>query len=448
MLVVVLGAADCTVAAAQNKNSRAATKPLMADTVKFQLDMRKPLADKRFVPQQDTVGVRGGIPPLEWGASIAASDPDGDGIYTAVVVFKRRVMPGRTVFFGDQRIPYKFKISSPYPKQNDGWEQGDNSALVLSGTGSQTAQRAFGVAEQAPLMHTTTGKIIIHENVPTKNLVPRNVIVYLPPGYDGSTGKTGAKLNAASGEKIGKKANLKASLKASTTDTTMHYPVLYMHDGQNLFDDFTASGTEWHLDEIAEALISRGEIKPVIIVGIYNTPDQGRINEYTPSATLRSVGFGKSVMVGGQGAAFGKMLIEEIKPFIDKTYRTLPDAANTSLGGSSLGGLSTLHHGLLRPDVFSGLLVVSPSLWWDNRFAINQLNALKTKPKHRVWIDMGTNEGAEALEDLRTIKQSFIASGYQLGKDWNYLEDIGGRHDEATWSARAEPMLRFLYGLK
>src|SRR5437764_959134 len=109
----------------------------------------------------------------------------------------------------------------------------------------------------------------------------------------------------------------------------MRFQVLYMHDGQNLFDPSTAfGGNEWRLDDTAEQLIERGAIEPVIIVGIYNTGEQ-RIHEYTPTADPK--------LGGGRADLYGRMLVEEIRPFIDKTYRTLHGAANTGLGGSSLG---------------------------------------------------------------------------------------------------------------
>lgn len=389
-----------------------------ADTVRFQIDMRRLIADKRFDVVHDTIGVRGGIPPLDWNTTLKADDRDGDGIYTATIIRRRNFT--KPAYYTDKRFPYKFKIDSPAPKVNDGWELGNNSSFVLSATGMTVVEREFGKTEQAPLTRTITGTVIILDSVPCGQLPPRPIAVYLPPRYAQET----------------------------ALDTSKRYPVLYMHDGQNIFDDYTASGSEWHLDEIAQALILNQEIQPIIIVGVYNMPEAGRINEYTPTQTIRPNGAGRSVLLGGKADAFGEALVQHIKPFIDRTYRTLPDAAHTALGGSSLGGLSTLYHGLKRPDVFGNLLVVSPSLWWDNKFIINQMTALKSKPQHRVWIDMGRLEGPEAMEDLRRIRLSFVNLGYELGRDWQYVEDIHGRHDEASWAARVEPMLKFLYGIE
>jgi predicted alpha/beta superfamily hydrolase len=422
ILAALLLALSTTHAQKKKSNGKAngkASLPPAADTVRFVIDMRKMMRSQLFNPKEDTIGVRGGIPPLDWNVTIKAQDKEGTGLYGATVIFKRRNASktvGQIATYQDQRIPYKFKIESSITKPNEGWEQGDNSALVLTGTGSQTVQRAFGEVARDPLKHSLTGNIKVHEAFPSKNLPPRDVIVYLPPNYD--------------------------------KEPSARYPVLYMHDGQNIFDDATASGSEWHLDEIAEALIRAGVIKPVIIVGIYNMPDVGRINEYTPSSIIRAMGAGRSMAVGGKSDAFAKLLIEEVKPFIDKTYRTLPDAANTALGGSSLGGLSSLWIGAKHTNVFGSILAVSPSLWWDNKLMVNEVKTWTEKRPLRIWLDMGVREGAEYMEDVRLLKQYLVSIGWKEGAELRYVEALEGRHDEASWAARAEPMLRFLFSAK
>ena len=184
-------------------------------------------------------------------------------------------------------------------------------------------------AAQQP--HTLTGDIRLHKTFHSKILNnDRDVIVYLPPGY---------------------KAN-----------KTKHYSVFYMHDGQNLFDGATSyiPGQEWRVDETAQTLILAGKIEPLIIVGIYNT-GKDRVNEYTAAEDAK-------YKAGGKADLYGRFLIEELKPFIDTTYRTRPDAKHTGLGGSSLGGLVSLYLGLKYPNVFSRIAVVSPAVWWaDNQ---------------------------------------------------------------------------------
>jgi predicted alpha/beta superfamily hydrolase len=380
------------------------------DTVRFVIDMRKALAQGIFKPPTDSVGIRGGVPPLEWGKTLLAKDPDGTGLYKATVIFKPSSNAGSKPLYTHKRVPYKFKIESPNAKGNEGWEYGDNSNLLL-GKPLTTLQRAFNEIGRETVPSTRSGTIIVHQAVPSSVLPPRTLVVYLPPNY--------------------------------AKDTSTRYPVLYMHDGQNVFDDSTASGTEWHLDEIAEALIQRKELKPCIIVGVYNTAD--RVDEYTPTQQVRPVGNGATKVVGGKAALYATMLVSEIKPFIDKTYRTLPDAANTAIGGSSLGGLNSLFLAMNYPHIFGHALVVSPSLWWDNKLLVEQMFRLEKKLPVRFWLSMGTQEGAEAIEDVRRLRLVFENLQWKKDTEYQYVEDFGGRHDEVSWSARAEAMLKFLF---
>src|SRR6266699_1445032 len=178
--------------------------------------------------------------------------------------------------------------------------------------------------------HTLTGDIRVHKNFHSTILNnDRDVIVYLPPGYQ-------------------------AGLKR-------RYAVLYLHDGQNLFDGATSfiPGQEWRVDETAQRLIAAGKIEPLIIVGVYNT-GKDRINEYTPAEDPK-------YKLGGKADLYGRMLVEELKPFIDSHYRTKRDAKSTGLGGSSLGGLVSLYLSLKYSNVFGRAAVVSPSVWFANK---------------------------------------------------------------------------------
>jgi predicted alpha/beta superfamily hydrolase len=233
----------------------------------------------------------------------------------------------------------------------------------------------------------------------------RDVVVYLPPGYD--------ELDRC--------------------------PVLYMHDGQNLFEAETAhvTGQHWRLGETADGLITAGVIPPLVIVGIANT-GPSRIHEYTPTKDER--------LGGGLADDYGRFLVEELKPFIDATYRTRPEAAATGLGGSSLGGLVTLHLGLRRPDVFGALAVMSPSVWWDRRVILSSVRAARPKPDLRLWVDMGTAEGRRGLEDARLLKAALVGSGWIPGRDLHYAEYEGGTHSELAWAARSGAMLTWLFG--
>ena len=233
-----------------------------------------------------------------------------------------------------------------------------------------------------------------------------DLIVYLPPMYE------------AEGER--------------------RFPVLYMQDGQNLFDPETSfiKGNYWRMGETADALIETGAIEPLIIVGIYNSGVK-RIDEYTPVEDKR--------LGGGQADAYGRMLVEELKPFIDAQYRTLPGAENCGMGGSSLGGLVTLYLGLRYPTVFSRLAVISASVWWRNRTILKTVAALRKKPELRIWLDIGTKESKRAVPDARALRDGLIKKGWQLGEDLAYFEAEGAEHTESAWAQRAGPMLRFLF---
>jgi predicted alpha/beta superfamily hydrolase len=219
------------------------------------------------------------------------------------------------------------------------------------------------------------------------------------------------------------------------------FSVLYMQDGQNLFDPETSfiKGNYWRMGETADALTESGAIEPLIIVGIYNTGDT-RIDEYTPVEDRR--------LGGGQADLYGRILVEELKPFIDVQYRTLPGAENCGMGGSSLGGLVTLYLGLRYPSVFARLAVMSPSVWWRKRAILKTVAALPERPDLRIWLDMGTKESTQALPDAQALRDGLLRKGWQLGKNLAYFEADGAEHTESAWAQRVDPMLKFLFPRK
>jgi predicted alpha/beta superfamily hydrolase len=229
------------------------------------------------------------------------------------------------------------------------------------------------------------------------------------------------------------------------TKQDQRYPVLYMHDGQNLFDAATAFiGIEWGADETADRLIRAGKIPPIIIVGIANTPD--RMSEYTPWVD-------KTRKSGGRGEAYAKFLIDEVKPFIDKTYRTQPDRMNTGVAGSSLGGLISLHLVMTHPETFSKCAAISPALMWADGRIMKDIEATPARLKGvRLWFDMGTREGRQietfssAAEWTRRLARTLEGGGLKSGADFRYLEVEGGEHNEAAWAVRFDQVLMFLFG--
>jgi predicted alpha/beta superfamily hydrolase len=223
-------------------------------------------------------------------------------------------------------------------------------------------------------------------------------------------------------------------------DADRRYPVLYLQDGQNLFDPATSYvGVDWRVDETAEMLIADTTIEPLIVVGIANGGEE-RINEYTPTRD-RNHG-------GGYADLYGRMVTREVKPFIDKTYRTVDSAECTGLGGSSLGGLVSLYLGLQYPEVFGKLAVMSPSVWWNNRAILRFLDECDPKPNLKIWLDIGTAEGEQALKDARLLHEKLLEKGWTEGVDLHYCEDHGAEHTESAWAERVAPMLSYLFPAK
>ena len=258
--------------------------------------------------------------------------------------------------------------------------------------------------------HTFTGNIQRHSGFSSRILKNRrDVLVYLPRGYRRSLIK--------------------------------RYPVLYLQDGQNIFDAATAfAGVEWGVDETAQRLIGSKLVEPLIIVAIDNA-GKDRIHEYTPTRGLidpekkrRSKGFARN---------YGRFVVEELKPFIDRKYRTRREPASTGLGGSSLGGLLTLCMGLWYSNVFSRLAVMSPSIWWDNGVILKMVDALDRKLPLKIWLDTGTAE--PGWENARKLRDLLVEKGWRLDDDLQYTEAEGAGHDEAAWAYRIDPVLRFLF---
>ncbi len=280
----------------------------------------------------------------------------------------------------------------------------------ISAEPEAAAEEATAAAPATPPIHTLTGNIHYHHQFPSQLLGrSRDLIIYLPPSYE--------------------------------TAVDMRYPVLYLHDGQNLFDSATAfGGAEWEVDETAQKLILDGQIEPLIIVGIYNAGEH-RIEEYTPTHDPRQ-------KKGGQADLYGRFIVEELKPLIDQRYRTLPGPEYTGLGGSSLGGLATLYLGLKHPRIFSKLVVMSPSVWWDYGVILRLVDALKAKPTTRIWLDVGTKEGKYTPGHVRLLCDKLVAQGWRLNADLRFLLVKGGQHNEKDWGKRIEPALKFLFPRK
>ena len=248
--------------------------------------------------------------------------------------------------------------------------------------------------------HTIVGDVRTHAAFKSEILGNRrDILVWLPPGY--------------------------------AKERTRRYPVLYLNDGQNVFDAATSFAGEWRADEAATALIGTHRMRPIIMVAIPNM-GAARADEYLASRDRN---------MGGRGDLYGRFLTSELKPFIDRTYRTKRGPKDTGILGSSLGGLVALHLGMTRPDVFGLLGVVSPSVWWKGREILGQIH----KTPARIWLDVGTAESPTAERDAQDLRDVLVRKGWREGRDLAFDVDPGAKHDEKAWAGRIDRILTFLF---
>lgn len=245
--------------------------------------------------------------------------------------------------------------------------------------------------------HTVSGRVVVQPQVYSPQLDNRrDVLVYLPPSH-------------AAGERA--------------------YPVLYLQDGQNLFDAGTAfGGHEWQVDETLEALNAAG--LEAVVVGLPHM-DADRIAEYNPFAAR-----------GGRGEAYLSFVLETVKPLIDASFHTRMERESTFIGGSSMGGLISFYGFLQHPEAFGGVLAMSPAFWYGGR-ALYEFVSQRGWQPGRVYLDRGTTErgGAGRMAEL------LVTLGYAPETQVRYVEEEGGEHTETAWARRLPEALRFLLRL-
>ena len=256
-------------------------------------------------------------------------------------------------------------------------------------------------------------------NFPSTFVSPRQVDVWLPPGYG--------------------------------RQRRQRFPVLYMHDGQNLFNPKTSyTQIAWGVDEALSRLIDTGEARAAIVVGVWNTPQ--RFAEYMPqkaAARLLDTEEGRVWLAAGNtplSDAYLQFLVTELKPFIDAAFRTLPGLDDTLIMGSSMGGLISAYAVCEYPDVFGGAGCVSTHWPAGNGIMIEYLaENLPDPAKHRFYFDYGA-EGVDApYEPLqRQVDDVMRAAGYEEGRNWVTRKFPGADHSERAWRARVDVPLRFL----
>lgn len=275
-----------------------------------------------------------------------------------------------------------------------------------------------------PIPHTL-GTLLRYENFSSHFVPPRHVDIWLPPGY----ASPGAKEN---------------------------YPILYMQDGQNLFvPGFSYGGEPWSVDQAIVQLMEAGRIPGVIIVGIWNMGNN-RWGEYlpqkpaeTPEGRAFAARFPDRLAWETRADSYLKFLVDELKPFIDSNYRTLPDQSNTIVMGSSMGGLISLYALTEYPQVFGGAGCISTHWVAGENLMVDYFAGVLPQPgKHKIYFDYGTETTDAAYEPFqRRMDEHMHAAGYTLGKDWLTRKFEGAEHSERSWRERVHIPLEFLLGI-
>ena len=223
---------------------------------------------------------------------------------------------------------------------------------------------------------------------------------------------------------------IRVHLPVDYSDSEEKYPVLYMHDAQNLFDTATAFAGEWQVDEFMEA--QKGQ--KVIVVGI-DHGNEKRISELTP--------FPNEKYGGGEGAAYVHFLVNTLKPHIDSTYRTLPEAESTAVAGSSLGGLISFYSALTYPEKIGKVGVFSPSFWFSDKI-FDFAEAAQISENTRFYFVGGASESEEMVAHLMKMKQILLRQGVlEENLKVKLVED--GQHNEAFWSREFPEAFQWLF---
>ena len=229
------------------------------------------------------------------------------------------------------------------------------------------------------------------------------------------------------------------------------YPVLYMQDGQNLFDEVTSRNGEWHMDESVEHLVGGFKIPPMFVVGIDNAGREKRSAEYLPYPDPRNTKDNVADASSVDGKEYARFLITEVMPFIQKRYRIARGPLHTGLGGSSYGATAALYTALEHPGVFGYLLLEAPALWIGNYQLLKDAERAKLLP-HKIYLGIGTNENPGDPEfNAQVVKDAEELEGILRKKGMNaahlkLVVEKGGEHNEASWSRRLPDALLFLYG--
>jgi predicted alpha/beta superfamily hydrolase len=312
--------------------------------------------------------------------------------------------------------------------QNIQDERGFNSIDLAKDLGFTDLEQMLLRGKQNDATSTLQGKIIYQHNFYLPELNDfRTIRIYLPPGYEsGST----------------------------------NYPVMYMHDGQNLFDKLTSSyGMSWEISKTVDDWVEQGRHKGFIVVGIDNNSEgMGRYNEYSPwSSECVKQYLEKTtleVRVGGDGFAYIDCLVNTLKPYIDRHYRTQNGPENTLIGGSSMGGFISLAAAFCYPEVFGKVIACSTAVFFEED-ALSTFIAESPKPENQmIYMDIGTNETSNAklaefpslyVDSNERLYQLLQSKGFAVDVDLRYVIEDGAEHNEKAWARRFPHAVQWLF---
>lgn len=346
----------------------------------------------REVQEEDTVFISGNNDQFgNWNPSVTNLEKIDDTLWTKTFSFPV-----------DTHLEFKFtKGSWSNEALNENGTMQDNHVVrLLNDTTISFTINSWKDQNTDIITGQITGTVEYIRDVKTEGLEPRDIIIWLPPSYDSKSEK--------------------------------RYPALYMHDGQNIIDPATASfQVDWQIDETADSLIRAGEIEEIIIVGIYNTIN--RRSEYSPNDT---------------GYRYMDFIVNELKPYIDRNYRTKPEGTFTAVGGSSMGGLISFMLAWEYPDVFSKAACLSPAFIYRNYDYVEEVrNYDGMKKPILLYIYNGGVDLEERLQPgIDEMMKVLDEKGYKINEDYYWFKDPEAVHFESAWAEKSWRFLKMFFG--
>ncbi len=433
--------------------------------------MTKAIEDGWLDESIEQVGLRGDQFPLKWDETYLATKTKKPGIYMVEIPLD---------FTGDSiELAYKIKVEGE-DNPDDGWQQGRNHQLIIYKNKDKMVNLSWEDEAQAPLP-TITGNVHVIDNFESKYLPKRDIHIYLPPDYSSSNKPykalymhDGQNLFDASeiGQEWGLDEAAEKLIKSKQIDPLI---IIGIGNTKDRIEEYTPTRQIWNhtfynkgsesknkdqkpmeyetKDGLKLKLAGHSDSLKVIIPGYEDWQLLEMINDssyflaqagisFNFNPSVNSVTASKKPM-GGKGNLYEQFLIEELKPYIDSTYRTKKQAQYSAIGGSSLGGLISLHIGLKHPDHFGKLVIASPSLWWDNKYMLDWVKSIPPNNQQKLWLYVGTGEGKQTVHNLSDFKEMLIKLGWPK-KSIAHIEVENALHNEGAWKEQASAILEFV----